>query len=137
MRKFIFIAFLVGCSPMTSLPAKQVSLDLQKPNYVKPVNNHIEPYHYMTESDIRDAVIDLSTRYYSVASKADYIKWHLSLDIVVIRNRMDAVFNSLHDVVDERQLNHSRRLLQVYSDMIDELFRLEVNFRAEHKLPDE
>jgi len=137
MRKFIFIAFLGGCSPMTSVPPKQVSLDLQKPTYVKPVNDHIEPYHYMTTDDIKDAIIDLSTRYYSVASKADYIKWHLSLDIVSILNRMDAVFNSLHDVVDERQFNHSRRLLQVYSDMVDELFRIEINFRAEHKLPDE
>lgn len=134
------LLFSFGCSAFTTMPPKEVSLEVPHPNEMQPsVNQRIVQYSYFTERDFDAQVNSLNKEYERLASMLAYSKWYVNNDIDQIARMIDETMAHIQldktpSGIDIESFTKDQELARRCFLLVEELFKVERQFRLQHGL---
>ncbi len=113
MKKYLVMLFLLGCTPLTSRPPQEVTIEpLPEPKApLIAASGHIDQYYYMLPKDIKAEVEYLKGL---VRTYGDGPKWFFLGNWDDISEKIDLIIEGIRPDISDVELTERKRLIDEY-----------------------
>ena len=112
MKKYLVMLCLLGCTPLTSRPPQEVTIEpLPAPKEpVHSASGHIDQYYYLLPDDVEDQKQYLT----KLIKTNDGPKWFFNGIWSDISDRLDGLVENIRPDISDAELKERKRLIDEY-----------------------